>query len=289
MGLIDFFKRRKAQKARVSTSPERNKVALCLGGGGARGFGHVGALKAFEEAGIDFDIVVGTSAGSLVGALYCYGLSADEIIAHAHELDPDDIRKGVFFRAKDAAPIGKVVSDIIGDVNIEQLKKPFAAVAVDLVSARQIILDKGKVADAVSASCCVPIFFKPYIIGDMHLVDGGVLNTVPADVCRLLGADKVVSIDINSTRGEGSSETGTIEVLKTSYGIMSKALASEGLRHSDVVINPDLKKFKATKKDGYEEMMRNGYDAAKARIDEIKALFAANSDAEDNNKKVGKK
>ncbi len=275
MGIIDFFRKRKQQRnaPETRTLQKRNKVALCLGGGGARGFGHVGVLKAFAEAGIEFDMCVGTSAGSLVGALYCSGMSIDAIIAHSHDLDPDDIRKGVFFRAKDAAPIGKTVAGIIGDIDIEQLRKPFAAVAVDLVTAKQVILDKGKVSDAVSASCCVPIFFKPYIVGDMHLVDGGILNTVPADVCRLLGADKVVSVDINSTRGEGSAETGTIDVLKTSYGIMSAALAREGLRHSDIIINPDLKKFRPTKKDGYEEMIQNGYDEAKKHIEEVKSLF----------------
>lgn len=284
MGIIEFFKRRRAQKAEnVVTRPT---VALCLGGGGARGFGHLGAIKALEQAGIDFDMCVGTSVGSLVGALYCAGLNADEMIIHSHGLELEDIRKGAFFRAKDAAPIGKVVSDIIGDKNIEELKKRFAAVAVDLVSGRQIIFDKGNVASAVSASCCVPVLFKPVVIGNMHLVDGGLLNTIPADVCRMLGADKVVSIDINSTRGGGTEELGTMDVIKASFNIMSAASAKEGLRQSDIIIRPDLKKFKATKKDGFEEMIENGYEAAKLHINEIKALFEPVSEEKSDRRKL---
>lgn len=271
MGLLQYIRSRRERRS--GSAPRHNTVALCLGGGGARGFGHLGALKAFEEAGLDFPICVGTSVGSMVGALYCAGIEVDKMIDYAHKMELDDIRKGAFFRSKEAAPIGKVITDIVPEKNIEELKKRFAAIAVDLKSARQIILDHGSIADAVSASCCVPVLFKPVIIGNMHLVDGGVLNTIPADVCRMFGADKVVSIDINSTRGEGSDELGTLDIIKTVFGIISSAAAREGLRQSDVIIKPDLKRFKATKKDGYEEMIENGYEAALRHIPEIKMLF----------------
>jgi len=248
-------------------------TALCLGGGGARGFAHVGAIKAFEEAGIKFDICVGTSVGSLVGALYSFGVPVQKMIEFSHDLNPKDIHSGSLLFPSPCENIGKVIKNVLGDKNIEESQTKFAAVAVDLISARQIILDKGSVADAVSASCCVPVFFKPLIKNGMHLVDGGLLNTIPADVCRMLGADVVVSVDVNPTRLHGTSELKIVDVLKTTFSIMSSKIAESGYVNSDLIIAPDLSQFSAKSKDGYEMMMQRGYEHAHAKISQIKQLL----------------
>lgn len=249
------------------------KVALCLGGGGARGFAHVGALKAFEEAGLDFPLCVGTSAGSLIAAFYCAGIKSADLINYAGTINMREVHNGIVFTPNDPMKIGRLVTNLIGDAEIKNLPKQFAAVAVDLIEGRQTILDSGKVGEAVSASSAVPVFFRPLNIGSWHLVDGGLLNNIPADVARMLGADKVVTVDINPTRGGGTAETGMIDVIKATFNIMSANSSINGLRASDVVIAPDLSKFKATSKEGFQEMIDLGYKAAKAKISEIKALY----------------
>lgn len=259
-------KRRKKEK-------RETKIALCLGGGGARGFGHIGALQAFKEAGFDFDLVVGTSAGSIVGGLYAAGISPERMFAYGEGLEMKDVKSGFFFQPDDSRKIAKIITDLVGETNIESLKKPFAAVATDLVEGKQIVLDSGDLGTAVAASSTVPLAFKPLVVGEMHLVDGGLLNNIPADVCRMLGADYVVTVDVNPTRGEGTSELGLIPVLKATFNIMGANASYQGLINSDVIVAPDLSAFKSTDKTGYEEMYRLGYEAAKEKTAEIAELF----------------
>ena len=264
----------KKHNARLLGKAKKKCVtALCLGGGGARGFAHIGAIKAFEECGIDFDIVVGTSVGSIIGALYAGGIKADKMMDAGEKLSMKDIKKGFFFQADDSTKIGKIVTNVLGDVDIEQLNKPFACVATDLVQGRQIIMDSGKVGKAVSASATVPLFFKPLIDGELHLVDGGLLNNIPADVARMMGADIVITVDVNPTRGAGTEETGLISVLKATFDIMGANSSYQGLINSDVIIAPDLSRFKSTSKDGYKEMYDLGYQEAKNKCEEIVRLM----------------
>ncbi|MDR2202421.1 MAG: patatin-like phospholipase family protein [Clostridiales bacterium] len=265
---MKFFGKKKAPRS------DAGQIALCLGGGGARGYAHIGALRAFEENGIDFKLCVGTSVGAIVGALYAAGVKAAEMEEIGDALDLKDIRSGFILTPDDPLKIGRIVTNILGDADIGDFPKRFAAVAVDLVEGKQVILDSGRAGLACSASACVPMFFRPVIDGDRHLVDGGLLNNIPADVCRMLGAKKVVSVDINPTRGGGTAELGLIDVLKATFSIMGANASINGIRQSDVLIAPDLSRFRATRKDGHDEMIEIGYNAALEHIDEIKALFA---------------
>ncbi len=260
-------------KGKNPSAHKKPVVALCLGGGGARGFAHLGALKAFQESNIDFDLCVGTSVGSLVGAFYCSGLSPDDMIAYSHEIDVKNIRTGKLFFPSDPFPIGEIFTRRMGNMNIEDLIKPFYCVAVDIVTGKEFIFDRGSVGEAISSSCAVPLIFKPMVIGERHLVDGGVLNNIPASVCRMMGADYVVTVDVNPTRGQGSNELGMIDVIKATFNIMTAHTSVEGLRLSDVIVAPDLNEFSATRKDGYEKMIELGYNAASSKIEDIKELF----------------
>lgn len=238
-------------------------TALCLGGGGARGFAHIGAIKAFEEAGVNFDMIVGTSAGALVGALYAAGIKSDTMIRYASMLSMHDIHNGIFITPNDPMKIGRIVTELIGVKDIESLPVKFAAVAVDLVQSKQAVLDSGNVSIAVSASCAVPVLFRPVVTGGKHLCDGGLKNNIPADVCRMLGATKVVTVDVNPGRGGGTDGTGIIDMIKATLNIMMSNSSAEGLRHSDVIIAPDTSAFSSASKNGWEEMIRIGYEAAK--------------------------
>lgn len=248
----------------------KNEVrALCLSGGGARAFAHIGAIKAFEEEGVTFDMVVGTSAGALVGALYAANVPSSVMIRYAQGLSMSDIHNGILIVPNNPANIGKIVTDLIGGATIENLPVKFAAVAVDLIEAKQAVLDTGPVATAVAASCAVPVLFRPVSYGGKHLCDGGLMNNIPADVCRMLGATRVVTVDVHASRGQGTPDTGLPDVLKATLSIMLANTSAEGLRLSDVVISPDTGKFSSMSMDGKDEMVQIGYEAAKAKIKEI--------------------
>ena len=264
------------------------KIGLALGGGGARGFAHLGVLKAFEENNISFDYVAGTSAGSLVGALHCAGLTYQQIYDIAKDLKKKDIKPGIFmFVPSKTEGLQKVIISAIGDISFQELKKPFAAVAVDLISADEIIITHGSVAKAVAGSCAVPGVFVPVEFEHMHLADGGLQNTIPADVPRLYDCDYVVAVDVNSTRGEGTDSLKMIDVLPATIRILMKSNAVKGYLNADVVIQPNLKRFKSTKMDGFEEMIEEGYKAAMDKMPEIlniiskkrKERFVVNSES----------
>ena len=254
-----------------------SSVGLVLGGGGARGFVQVGALKAFKEYNIDFDLCVGTSVGSIIGALYCAGVAPEDIIKISDTLDAIDFHGRILFKPDDPRKIGDVLRRVIGDVNIESLPKKYAAVATDLKTGKQVIISSGSVTDAVSASSAFPIAYAPLFKDGRNLCDGGLTNNIPADVCKMLGADKVVTVDVHTTRGSGTDGTGVFDVLKAMFSIMGANASVVGLMQSDVIIAPDTSAFKATSKAGYMDMIELGYNATIEKIDDIKKLFESTS------------
>ncbi len=263
MGIFDVFKKKL----------KRDRIGLVLGGGGARGFVQIGALKAFYEKSIDFDMCVGTSVGSIVGALYCAGLEPDELERVADKIDVADFHGKILFKSDDPRKIGAVVRNLIGDAKIEDLPKKFAAVATDLKTGKRVVLDSGSVADAVSASSAYPIVYSPINIGGQNLVDGGLVDNIPSDVCRMLGAKKTVVVDVNSARCSGTDSLALFDVLKAVFSIMSANSSTSGLMDADLVIAPDTAAFSATSKLGYREMIEIGYSAALEVCDKIKAMF----------------
>ena len=136
------------------------KMGLALGGGGARGFAHLGAIKAFEEYGLKFDYVAGTSVGSLVGAFYAAGYSFDQIFKIAKNIQIKDIKSNkILFMPSKTDGIEEIITQNLGDINIEDLPLPYSAVAVDIKSTNEVCLTKGNLAKAVAGSCCVPGIF----------------------------------------------------------------------------------------------------------------------------------
>lgn len=250
------------------------KIGLALGGGGARGFSHLGALKAFEEFGIKFDYVAGTSAGSVVGACYSAGMTFEEIYRSAKEIKEKEIRtnKIPFFPSKTEG-IENLMKKTVGDINIEDLKIPFSAVAVDLKSTKEVCISKGNLAKAVAGSCCVPGVFTPVEFNDMLLCDGGLQNTIPADIPRFFGCDYVIAIDCHKTRGYGTDSAKIVDVLTCAIRILMKGNAVKGYVNADVVIQPDTKRFKATRTSGIDEMIEEGYRATVDAIPKIKELI----------------
>lgn len=175
------------------------KLGIALGGGGAKGIAHIGVLRVLERAHIPIHCVAGTSAGSIVGALYAAGKTPDEIERLMRRLTLRD------WLARDASGMGLfstagfcriIESEIGAGARIENLPRRFAAVAVEMESQREVVFDAGPVADAVCASCAFPVVLAPAQFGGKNYLDGGLLNPVPFDVARRLGAARVLAVDL---------------------------------------------------------------------------------------------
>lgn len=257
---------------------KKPKIGLVLSGGGTRGFAHLGAIKAFEEYGLKFDFVSGTSAGSLVGAFYASGMKFEDMLNIARKIDEKDIRtsKLVFVPSKTDG-IEKVITENLGDINIEDLKIPFTATAVDLKSTDEICLTKGNLAKAVAASCCVPAIFQPVEHNNRLLCDGGLRNTMPADIPKIFGCDYVVAIDVNKSRLYGTDSTKLVDVVMCSVRILMESNVFKGYEYSDIVLRPETKRFKSTKTEGWLDMIEEGYREAINNMPAILRLFQRNA------------
>ncbi len=275
MAILDFFKRKAAVRPAVKQpKPSKVRAGIAFGAGGTRGYAHIGVIRALEEHGIDFQYVSGCSAGSLAAALYCYGMNSYEMERAMREIRYEDLRSSriLFFPSKSKS-IEDLVKKLIGDTTFEQLNRPLALIAVDLKTGEEIILNYGELAKACSASCAVPGVFTPVEYGEFRLVDGGLTNPVPADILRVMGAQKVISIDIHSGRGFGTDSTKILDVLRAAFRIGMKSTAIKGIVNSDVIIQPDCHQYNQTKLEHMDEMIEEGYRAAMEKMDEIKELL----------------
>ena len=253
---------------------KKYKIGLAFGGGGARGFSHLGVIKAFEEYGLSFDYVAGTSAGSIFAAAYASGMSFKEIYKRCKKVKTSDIRTNGFLQLTSKTDgIENLMIDTFGDINIEDLKIPCSAVAVNIKTTNQICISHGKLAKAIAGSCCVPGFFQPVEFGDALLVDGGLQNTIPANIPRHFGCDYVIAVDCNSTRTYGTDSSKLLDVLGCSIRVLMKSNAVKGYLYSDLTIAVDNKRFKSTKIEGLDEMVDEGYKAAIDLMPQIMKIF----------------
>lgn len=274
MSLLSFFKKKTKKVKKIKINP-KIKLGLALGGGGARGFAHIGAIRAFEEHGIKFDYIAGTSVGSLVGCLYANGMTSDEMLKIAKTLVKKDIKTNkILFVPSKTDGLENLVKRLLGDIDIKDLKKPFCAVAVDMKSGKEIDIRRGNLSRAIAGSCAVPSVFNYVDFEQFRLMDGGLLNNIPSDVAKSMGADFVVAVDCNPSRGYGTESTKLVDLLMAAYRITTKSNSLKGRMFADVLIEPNTKRFKSTRFDGSEDMVMEGYNAALRKINEIKILMS---------------
>lgn len=265
------------QKSKPKVSLQKNKnvkIGLALGGGGARGFAHLGAIKAFEEFGLKFDFVAGTSAGSLVGAFYANGWTFEQMYNVAKNFKEKDIRKSkIPLVPSSSEGIENIIISNLGDIDVSESKTPLAVVAVDILSTNECIIRKGKLSKAVAGSCAVPAIFQPVEFGERLLFDGGLQNTLPSNVPKLFGCDYVVAVDVNPSRNYGAKSNKYFEVLGATIRILMKKNAETGYQYGDIVLKPETKRFKSTKMEGFEEMIDEGYNEAIEMMPKILEIF----------------
>lgn len=277
-----FSKKQESDKLQIH---KKVKIGLALGGGGARGIGHIGALKAFEELGVKFDYVAGTSAGSIIGALYAAGMPAAKIEELAKNLRKKDIlgTSIPFLKPAKSENIEEILNKSFGDLTVfSELKTPLTVVCTDLKTGKEIDFDYGNVAKVVAGSCAVPGVFTPMVYEDMHLIDGGLRNNVPADVVKKMGANVVFAIDVNHLRGSGTDSLSTMSVLSSTIGIMMQAKIENVMENADLIFEPALEMFSPLKLEGIDEMIEIGYKTVMANKDKIQKILGINP------KRIGK-
>ena len=248
------------------------KIGLALGGGGARGAAHLGVLKVLEREGIRPDCVVGVSAGSVVGASYCAGMSVAEMEELALDLQWSKLGRLVrprlgFF---DSQRLESYVTGVIGDLQFADLSIPFAAVAADILTGRLVVLKEGSVAWAVRASCALPGIFTPVERGDQLLVDGGTINNLPVSVAREMGADYVIAVDLLPPFQDGHPRPDNLfEIWSLSFYTLRRATHAEG-KDADCLITPAVGSYGTFEFLKMEEMLPKGVEAAEAKMGQIK-------------------
>lgn len=247
------------------------RLGLVLGGGGGLGAAHIGVIKAFEELGIDFDYVAGTSAGSLVGALYASGLKSQQMEEIARDLKVKDIKNSNFIlKPSTAENIAGILNNIWGkELVFSELKKPFTAVCTNMKNGQEAHINYGSVAKAVSGSCAVPGIFKPVEYDNMHLVDGGLRNNLPTDVALKMGANVIIAVELNHSRGFGTPSLNMFKVLTSSLGIMMASSVAPKLKLADIVLQPNMQNFSKANLDNLDDRIALGYDCVMASINEI--------------------
>jgi NTE family protein len=256
------------------------RIALVLGGGAARGFAHIGVIRVLEAEKIPIDLVVGTSVGSLIGALYAQKRDVFDLEWTAFTLTQDDLLDvGVMnaFMGMGLAKgerLEKFVEAKVQVKAIEALQVPFAAVATDLNWGTKVVIDKGSVARAVHASSAIPGLFEPVAHLGKMLVDGGVVDNVPISVARERGADLVVAVDISEQVGNPSIKN-LVDVLLQSANIMFALNVAHARRGADVLIAPDVGGVTMLDFSQKKRCMQAGMDAARAAVPRIRAAIAA--------------
>jgi NTE family protein len=260
----------------VAPPPVKLKIGLALGGGAAKGFAHIGVIKMLEASGIHPDVVAGTSAGSVVGALYASGMDAFALQQTAFGLDEAKIRDVRLFSGGlvQGQALQDYVNQLLHKQPIEQLKMPFAAVATELETGTRTVFVRGNTGRAVRASSSIPGVFEPVEIHGKHYVDGGVVSPIPVDAARQLGADFVIAVDI-SAAPNGSNPQGMMNIVGQSIDIMGRQLAAQESARADVVIRPDLRGIGRTDFEQKNQAILEGEKATLAAMPAIRAKLAA--------------
>ena len=275
------------------------KIGLVLGGGGARGCAHVGAIKALEEANIPIHYIAGTSIGSIVGGIYAMGqihelekflsdIKWNDVLTH---FDPTVMNNGIFKGNK----AEKLFADFTHNGTFSDCKIPFIAIATDLVEGEEVQMKDGSLASAIRASISLPGIFKVTQIDDKYLVDGGVVNPLPVNAARQMGADIVIAIDLNKefieekkkikvSKAQEKSDKklskskypNMIDVIEVSVFLMQRRITEKNLESNPADVLVNMKLISASLFDFHKApiLMKEGYMQMKKRIPEIQKLIS---------------
>ncbi|WP_291857110.1 patatin-like phospholipase family protein [Marinilabilia sp.] len=293
----------------ISAQEARPKVGLVLSGGGAKGLAHIGVLKVLEEEGIVPDFITGTSMGSIIGGLYAIGYTAEELDSIVNSVSWSNLlsdqiplssispqekedynRYQVEFNiTRDGLEIpsglvrGQKISELISRLSwhvadvgsFDNLPIPFRCVAADLISGNQYIFDHGNLTTALRASMSIPSVFSPVRLDSMLLVDGGILNNFPVYLCKKMGADIIIGVNVGYNTKPGSKGPQTLpEILMASATIGGNMALRRAIKRTDLLISPPLEKYNTASFSDTRNIIRIGEEAAREHLDALRKLKA---------------
>jgi NTE family protein len=251
------------------------RVGLALGSGGARGFAHIGVLKALEANGIEVDMLAGSSMGSLIAAVYANGIEPHMMeklalnLKRKHWLDLTVPSLGFVAGEK----IKQLIRLLTHGKRIEELPKELAVVATDIETGERVVFREGPVDQAVRASISIPGIFVPERVGDRLLVDGGVIDRVPITVIRDMGADLVIAVDV-AQFDTPMKVTTIFDVIAQTIDVMEREILRHQILAADLVIRPDVGHYSSIAYTGVEEIIALGERAGLDSVERIKELIA---------------
>ncbi|WP_221564068.1 patatin-like phospholipase family protein [Alkalihalobacillus sp. TS-13] len=250
------------------------KIGLALGSGGARGFAHIGVLKALVEAKIPIHMIAGSSMGALVGAFYCTGHKPETMVKMArmfrrrYYIDYTVPKMGFVAGEK----VKQLIHALTKGKNIEELDLPFSIIATDLYKGEKVVITKGAISEAVRASIAVPGIFVPYEKDGRLLIDGGVIDRVPVSVVKEMGADLVIAVDISHIKKDPEINT-IFDVIMQSIDIMQRELVKANHISTDVLIRPLVENYSSSAFKDIDDIITIGEAETKNRIKDIKAAI----------------
>jgi predicted acylesterase/phospholipase RssA len=284
------------------------KTALVLSGGGARGFGHIGVLKAIEEAGYVPDLIVGTSMGAIIGGLYASGIPVEQIEKQVHEIDFNSILsnqnyKGIELASQkllnfpalmrididdqldfnypkylyttqtiyDALMPMTIAAQYRSNGNFDSLAVPLRIVATDIKSGRSVVFKQGNLARLMAASSAMPFLFAPVEKDGMNLVDGGLTNNVPCDVAQEMGADFIITSDLTSRKANIHSDPTPSRYFEQTINTLAYLSDTRNLHLSDIYIRPEIEQMSSTDFEKIDSLIECSYREAKKHIQKIGA------------------
>lgn len=254
---------------------QRPVVGLALGGGMARGTAHIGVLRVLERNDIPIDLIAGTSVGSLIGGAYASGLSPDQIEEFARTIRWSDLGRvtvsklGFYSNARTE----DYVREKFPVTEFEKLRIPFGAVATDIQSGKMVVFTEGSLPLAIRASCAMPIYYTPVEVNGRMMVDGGVVGHLPAAVARMMGADIVIAVDVNSQHRPIPPPTNLFTVMAQSLSVMGRHTVSYLYQDADVVVIPKIGHIRPDDLSKAPEMIAAGEEAAELVIRKIKRML----------------
>ena len=259
----------------AQNNEKRPVVGVALGGGMARGCAHVGVLRELERHGIPIDLLAGTSVGSLIGGAYCSGLSPDEIEKLATTIRWSDLGRATvsllgFYNSERTE---EYVRKNFPITEFEQTRIPFGAVATDLQTGKMVIFTEGSIPLAIRASCAMPVFYTPVTVNGRMMVDGGLVGHIPASVARMMGADIVIAVDVNSQHLPIPQPTNMFTIMSQSLSVMGRSAVSYIYSDADVIIRPEIERVRPDDLSKAAEMIEAGEVAARKLIPKIKKLL----------------
>ena len=256
----------------------RPKLALVLGAGSARGFAHIGIIKALDAAGIKPDLIVGASAGSVIGVFYAAGytgLQMEDVAMKVRDADVIDTVANTKRGLVGGEALQKLINNFVKDKSIEALKTPFIATATNLRTGDLVQLKAGDAGQAVRASSSMPGVFLPTMVNGIEMVDGAISSPLPVSVARQMGAETVIAVDVGAAP-QNAHASGIYEIVMQSFEIMGLSIAKLEGQKADVLIRPAVGQFSSSDFSNRAQLIAAGYSAGQRAIEQIRLAQNSN-------------